>query len=336
MKFKLLVIFFLFLSFKSFSQEPKIKVDGEFVDTKVYFNLMSEPSVQWVYDIKPDTEKMALKGQVKSVKTFAEASPNIHKATKIDNGFVAYNGKILQVDIFFAFNKEGYLIERSSINTFRKGSYREVYEYDKAGNKIKAKNFSPYDILVSETRMEYNEFNQKTKELKFENDTLVSSYIIEYDQENKIVTSYFTQADFNITRKSVYEFTEDNERKKLTFYDFENNINRILEYTYNKKGLIVEKFFNDIARNNSFKTIYKYNKLDKLISEVEYDKFNKVVNQKYIEYDKKGNLIKNASTRHDHEEYETTAIDEQGNWTEITISTLGFIEYIKHREIKYF
>ena len=82
--------------------------------------------------------------------------------------------------------------------------------------------------------------------------------------------------------------------------------------------------------------IYKYNKLDKLICEVEYDKFEKVVNQKYIEYDKKGNLIKNASTRHDDEEYETTAIDEQGNWTEITISTLGFIDYIKHREIEYF
>lgn len=336
MKFNLLFFIFLFLSFKSFAQDSNIKIYGEYVNKKIYFNLMSEPSVKWLNQNTPQLESMKLKAQVKILKKYAEASPNLHKATKYKNGFVKSNGKMIQTDIVFKFNKKGYFIERSSVNTSGKGSYRNLYEYDTAGNKIKTTVYRPYNALKSEKFMKYNVHNQKIEEKNYKNDTLVSIYRIEYDQENRIATSYFTQVGLDITRKSVYYYNKDNQEILLVFYDFEDNINRTLEYTYNKKGLLIERYFNNVAKNQSFRTILKYNKSGKLISEIKYDKNKKIINRSYIDYDKKGNLIKNASTKHDHEVEEITKIDEKGNWIEKTISTLGFIEYVMHRKIEYY
>lgn len=336
MKLNLSLTFILFFIFQSFAQDPKIKVEGKFVDTKKYFNLMSEPSVKWEVSNRPYTSLIALKGNVKSLKVYAEASPILHKASVSETGFVRSNGKAFQVDQIYKFDKNGYKAETSSILKEGKGSYRYVYEYDEQGNQVNYKNYSPYNTLVFEQNSKYNEFNQIIEKEKYENDTLVSVFKIEYDQVNKIATSYFTQTDLEITRKSVYEFTSDNQRKKLTFYDFEGNINRFLEYTYNKKGLLIKEYFKDISRNNEFTTVLEYNKKAKLISEVQYDKENEITSQKYIEYDKKGNLVKNASTRQDHEVREIIKTDEFGNWTQQSISTLGFIEYIMHREFEYF
>ena len=61
---KLNLIVLLFLSQQVLAQSTKIKIDGKFVDTKVYFNLMSEPSIKWEVLNKSNTSLFSLKGNV--------------------------------------------------------------------------------------------------------------------------------------------------------------------------------------------------------------------------------------------------------------------------------
>jgi hypothetical protein len=348
MKTSILFTLFIFLSIEAYSQSPKIKVDGKFVNLKSYLNLLSEPSVKWENNSKKGNH-WGLRGPVKSMKMFAEVSPNIHRATLSETGYIRSNGKVFKVDIALEFDESGKIIERKSIIKEGQNSYRYVYEYNDAGFKTNEKTYRPYNKLVSEKRIEYNDFNQKTSEKKYENDTLVSQFKIKYDQKNKIAISYYTEVKYDKTRKSIYEFTEDNQRKKLIFYDFEGNKLRFLEYSYNKKSLLIKKHYQHFVENEEITTLYKYNNKDKLISEIQKNKNGKVVFEKHLTYDKQGKLIdKNSSgdssnnpalntkIKSSHENIETISTDEYGNWIIQSISTVNGVEYIKHREIVYF
>lgn len=237
-----------------------------------------------------DLEKMNLKGEVSSIKIIVDKLPSISTE---DSDF-----KTNCLNIIYTFNENGYITKEEYITK---------------------------DKLVYKTKNYYNNLNQVSKSETYDNDGILEvDENYEYDingEKNKIIrssdtTSYRNELELNGFTKKIIQFKlNDQKLEEKTFERIENENGKIIEdnsyegntlfiknlFSYNKKGLLSRKIFNQYYDGKVYSNIqeYLYNDNDDIIKFTIFDKNNKIIDEENntYAYDIKGNWITKHSKK---------------------------------------
>lgn len=300
-------ILFLLISFSSFSQKMTTKDGRKLYTGKTLILEFGEPSIRYGktvknHKIKQDDEK----GMLKSNYKYYEIDTNIHVGRFMGSrgNRILYNNELLAVSNNKTFyNKKGlktkevkYSIDNNILST-------KTFEYDKNNNLISEEKVS-YNNRDSK-KFVFNDKNDLVQELNYNNEQLVSNYIIDYDYMNRIVTSYCNDIINNQSRKTVNYFNEKHEKTKVIFYDWNGNLLRYNEYTYNQNGDKVKVYFNNASRNAEFTTTFTYEGT-KLVRKEQRDKNGKITSEYDYPLDGNGKRVTIEDIKIDTKHYKKT------------------------------
>jgi hypothetical protein len=259
---KLLYLFlFLLISFSSFSQKLTTKDGRTLYKAKTLILEFGEPSIRHGKTSKNQAIKInEEKGMLKSNYKYYEIDTNIHIGRFMGNrgNRILYNNELLAVSNTKTFyNKKGlktkevkYSIDNNILST-------KTFEYDNKQNLISEEKVSNKNR--DSKKFIFNDENDLVQDLSYNNEQLVSNFLIDYDYTNRIVTSYCNDIINNQSRKTVNYFNEKLEKTKVVFYDWHGNLRSYNEYTYNENGDKVKVYFNNVSKNAEFTTTFVYN-----------------------------------------------------------------------------
>lgn len=189
------------------------------------------------------------------------------------------------------FDKEGFLIEKTSFN--RNGEISTIfkYEYDKEGRKILSENQDIGSGASYKQTITYDKNNQKIQE-KIESKTSAGS--------NKYYLKYIYEKNELVEIKKINLISSSVE---MTWkYSYKKNTTTIEEYLqgkaltkttikkYNSNDQIIEQLVDDTKNNVKIKTEFEYDSNGNNISQIEYRNNVKTKNQE-LQYDNNNNLV---------------------------------------------
>ncbi len=239
---------------------------------------------------------------------------------------------------------------------------------EKEGLKGKVKTHIKYDCgtfdcdkgeRVKHTVTSYNEYGNKTGIVYNSSGKLYSSYTYKYDNKNRPIEQSGKVVSDGFTSKFTWTYHPNNQIKEESYFEkgfvrtvktFDTSGNKIkhLDYTnngtpeeeiiwnYNKKGLLTERLDSDLRAKDvqPEKTVYTYDKNDKLQSKISY-KISGAVNKKTIyEYSPDNTLEKELSYYENGNLYSETLYNREGSETQFKkYQSSG--KFFMHREYKY-
>jgi hypothetical protein len=256
-----------------------------------------EPSIRYGTTSKTQAIKFnEEKGMLKSNYKYYEIDTNIHIGRFMGNrgNRILYNNELLAVSNTKTFyNKKGlktkevkYSIDNNILST-------KTFEYDNKQNLISEEKVSNKNR--DSKKFVFNDKNDLVQELNYNNEQLVSNYIIDYDYTNRIVTSYCNDIINNQSRKTVNYFNEKLEKTKLVFYDWHGNLRSFNEYTYNENGSKKTKYYRNEIRDSESTTYFFYTN-NILTRKESRDKVGAITSEYDYPLDQKGKRVSNSTT----------------------------------------
>ena len=250
------------------------------------------------------------------------------------------NGKVSD-EIINTYDKNNKLTERKVIDNYGKGSvidYQYFYNSSDSLEKviISGKNFKRIHKIERDKKI------RPIKNLTIQNDTILTTYIVEYDQNNNVIAEKQFKEQ-NIPVKLIDRtFNEINLkiREQVVEYSSWDTLRYQNEFIYDKKqNLILGKYNieNDSSYNTVKNTYHNNGKLKESISEFGESDYSLIQNQKFNE---NGDLIVQAVNTSDGKtkdiwEYKFK-YDTNNNWIEkIEYKNSKPLRIVK-REIEYY
>ena len=250
------------------------------------------------------------------------------------------NGKVSD-EIINIYDKNNKLTERKVIDNYGKGtSFNYQYIYNS--------NDSLVQVIISGknlTRIHKIERDKKLRPIKsliIQNDTVLRTYVVEYDQNNNVIAEKQFK-DQNIPVKLIdrtFNTKKLKVREQIVEYSSWDTLRYQNEFIYDKnQNLILGKYNieNDSSYNTVKNTYHKNGKLKESISEIGESDYSLIQNQKFNE---NGTLIVQAVNTSDGEtkdiwEYKLK-YDTNNNWIEkIEYKNSEPLRIVK-REIEYY
>jgi len=250
------------------------------------------------------------------------------------------NGKVSD-EIINTYDKNNQLTQRKVIDNYGKGSVIDYqYFYNSSDSLeqviIAGKNFKRIHKIERDKKV------RPIKNLTIQNDTILTTYVVEYDQNNNVVNEKQFKNQ-NIPVKLIDRtFNAKNlkVREQIIEYSRWDTLRYQNEFTYDKdQNLILGKYNveNDSSYNTVKNTYYKNGKLKESVSEFGERDYSLIQNQKFNE---NGDLIVQAVNTSDGEtkdiwEYKFK-YDKNNNWIEkIEYKNSKPLRIVK-REIEYY
>lgn len=307
----------------------------EFVGGDAKGGLKRENAATYDTDLEFDkyhqliSEKSLLaNGKLFNVKTFENKNKMLTEDEFLPND-VIYKTKFTFVGdnntIISKRDKTGKQLYRT-VNTFEKGLLTQkrlfdnndqlvekfLYKYDKNGNLIEAVKHNEYEKLYTDV------YAYDTKKNKVSEARIDKTGSLSY----KVITKY-----------------QDSLITEIIGLDGQEKQQSIEKRTYNSKGLILNKSFEDLAFNEFYKESFTYDKAGNLIQWMQYlgEKKYQTINYRYDEHK---NLLQTErfdgnGTIQENRKY-TYEYDEQGNWIRKSILNNDMQTFVIERKIEYY
>lgn len=256
---KLLLIFFLICSIKSFAQIDTINIT-----------------------------KLGLKGNIKKVTEFTfraiDKLGTIQKGEMIDDKF-AIDDEYRNTNFSYSFNENGQQIEHvkywnpTSIQSIKNYSYLNGHIHETFEKMI----FSDATITIKEI-FKYNIHELVESYTKYRNNLLFERYLYIYDEKNNIIKELNINGDGEIDKEIIYE-REYSKGKEVYLKKIDPDYGTDIKYAkYDSIGRLITKEVN--YDNNFMLTIkYSYTDFDKIESVIECDNEGKIVTITNYKYD---------------------------------------------------
>lgn len=165
----------------------------------------------------------------------------------------------------FIYNKQDKLIEHLQFEQDEEITFRRTYKYNKRNYLVRERNYYGYGDLWREEISFYNEQDQLKKTIVYGmGDTVGSRTTYEYNDEDLLLCSkHFGKDDQNNPSMETYEYYENQEIRKVSYYDRTGQLKSTTYYTYDEYGNIIEKghFHGDTILSKLYN--YEYSELDK-------------------------------------------------------------------------
>ncbi|PIZ07256.1 MAG: hypothetical protein COY56_10145 [Flavobacteriaceae bacterium CG_4_10_14_0_8_um_filter_34_31] len=250
------------------------------------------------------------------------------------------NGKVSD-EILNTYDKNNKLTERKVIDNYGKGSvtnYQYIYNSSDSLEQVivSGKNFKRIHKIVRDKKV------RPIKNLIIQNDTILTTYVVEYDQKNNVIAEKQFKNQNNLVKLIDREFNPKNlkVREQIVEYSSWDTLRYQNEFIYDKnQNLILGKY--NIENDSNFNTVkntyYKNGKLKESISEFGESDYLLIQNQKFNE---NGDLIVQAVNTSDGKtkdiwEYKLK-YDTNNNWIEkIEYKNNEPLRIVK-REIEYY
>jgi hypothetical protein len=193
--------------------------------------------------------------------------------------------------------------------------YKNVYNYDKFGRKIKAE-LKPFrgDTIAASSDYEYNDTCLVSETRKGKNDVIISvtryfynkkhllisktdsgkyeiKYSYEYDEwGNLVLTTEKNPTEPVHRNKRDIKYDDAGRIMTVTKYDSEGTVDMIENKKYDYRGNVIEKLNTWPGRSLNQRLLYSYDSLNRVTKFLEYENGKEMFNTSYV-YNESGLLI---------------------------------------------
>jgi hypothetical protein len=256
---------------------------------------------------KNDLDQLNLKGNIKSItETFSSKSklfavPNEGFKSTLD----------FRLNKIVKFNKHGNIIEEKHFSPDSLHSQNFSYNYNNNNKLVEVQIMADFP-MADRITYEYNESSKLVKE-KYIGATTVcySTKIYKYNSSGYISEQTSKGMNEIFESKLIYEYDSNRRIINKTWYDENNNI--IQKYSYKYEDGVLKKMFYDSTELHKSTENYEYDTYENVI---DYKKFNS----------------KNELTKHIEYKY---LYDNQNNWIKKEVVQLNGLYYTVYRKIEY-
>lgn len=314
---------------------------------------------------KNDLQNLDLKGHVKSChETIYEAVEELGKILKGEKK----NGNEL-TDIFYSFNKKGYLTESRKFDYSGNICWIETYSYYKndlkvmynlldGQNKIYLSftyKYDPSGQLIEEVRQDYFQNSKYKINYKYnpngklveeswyydKADSINFKVNYTYDDNGNLIEEKKTHQDGRIfDYYNTYRYDKSNNEIEHNVFKPDGRLDYRTTYTYNRSSIVLEKMMYNSEGKLTDKSIFSYKKNGKIIEEdfrnYQHNTWVKSIDQ----YDKYGNLIKESIERSFLPKNDSTIYsleyDNKKNWIRQITYSRSKPTQLQERIIEYF
>lgn len=187
------------------------------------------------------------------------------------------------------FDKFGNLIERTKYGTDFEIVNIETYKYNKRNQVIQNCAYSPNEILISKSIVDYGKKGIKTSFKEYNSRGKLLDYRkYNADKNGNIVESY--SAIGSVFPRIISKYNSKNNLKEEKIMKSFNNI-RYNYYKYDKNGYVVQEL--KLKSNGSIESKFKarYDKKGNQVSKITFDEEDRIVEKVVSQYDNKKNVI---------------------------------------------
>ncbi|UOB18670.1 hypothetical protein [Abyssalbus ytuae] len=250
------------------------------------------------------------------------------------------NGKVSD-EIINTYDKNNKLTRRKVIDNYGKGDTIDYqYSYNSSDSLeqiiVLGKNFQRIHKIERDKKI------RPIKNLIIQNDTILTTYAVEYDQNNNVITENEYKSKNDPVRLLKREFNEQKlkEKEQVIEYNTWDTINYENQYFYDsKQKLVLGKMFieNDSSYEEIKNSYHPNGELKESISTPMGSEYFVITSQKL---DDKGHLIEHSRLPNDTKEKEIWEYkykyDSEGNWIEkINYKNKVPLQIVK-RKIEYY